>query len=280
MPVRLESQPNSAQQDDLRAEGAAMPFDLQHLLALGAGSLVGFSLALVGGGGSILAVPLLVHLVGVASPHVAIGTSAVAVSANAAVSLFGRAREGLVKWRCVAVFAAFGVVGALIGAHFGKAFDGEKLLALFAVLMLVVGALMLRGADDGGEPGVKLSRDNFGKLALFGVATGLLSGFFGIGGGFLIVPGLMAAAEMPIANAMASSLFAVAAFGVMTASTYAVSGLIDWWIAAAFVAGGAVGGLAGAWLSRRLARKRGMLKKLFAGVIFSAAAYMLFKAMA
>ena len=84
----------------------------QGLLGVGSGSLVGFSLGLVGGGGSILAVPLMVYLVGVASPHVAIGTSAVAVAANAAFSLAGHARRGTVKWPCAAVFAGAGVAGA------------------------------------------------------------------------------------------------------------------------------------------------------------------------
>ena len=110
------------------------------------GSLIGFSLGLVGGGGSILAVPLLVYVVGVGDPHVAIGTSAVAVAANAATNLLTHARPGNVKWRCASVFAVAGVGGALLGSTLGKMVDGQKLLALFAVLMIVVAALMLRKA--------------------------------------------------------------------------------------------------------------------------------------
>ena len=79
---------------------------IQSALGLASGSLVGFTLGLVGGGGSILAVPLLVYLVGVTNPHVAIGTSAVAVAANAAVNLGNHARAQNVKWRCALVFAA------------------------------------------------------------------------------------------------------------------------------------------------------------------------------
>ncbi|MFP5297093.1 MAG: TSUP family transporter, partial [Alphaproteobacteria bacterium] len=133
---------------------------LPSLLAVGSGSLVGFSLGLVGGGGSVLAVPLLVYLVGISNPHVAIGTSAVAVAANALLNLANHARAGTVKWRCAAVFTVAGVLGALAGAWFGRQVDGEKLLALFAVLMMVVAALMLRGRKGEGLADVRLGRDN------------------------------------------------------------------------------------------------------------------------
>ena len=248
---------------------------LPSLLAVGSGSLVGFSLGLVGGGGSVLAVPLLVYLVGVSNPHVAIGTSAVAVAANALLNLANHARAGAVKWRCAAVFTVAGVLGALVGAWFGRQVDGEKLLALFAMLMMVVAGLMLRDRKGEGLAGVRLGRDNLPKLLGFGLATGLLSGFFGIGGGFLIVPGLIAATGMPILNAMASSLLAVTGFGVTTASSYAVAGLVDWGVAGLFVVGGLGGGLFGAHAARRLGRRRGALNLLFAGLIFAVAIYML-----
>ena len=106
---------------------------LQYLLGAGAGVLVGLSLGMVGGGGSILAVPLLAYLVGVKDPHVAIGTSAVAVAANAAVNLVNHARVGNVKWRCAALFSLAGVSGAWLGSTLGKGFDGQRLLALFAL---------------------------------------------------------------------------------------------------------------------------------------------------
>src|SRR6202140_5804837 len=88
---------------------------LTEALAILSGTVVGFTLGLVGGGGSILAVPLLIYLVGVPSPHVAIGTSAVAVATSAAANLFGHARAGNVKWSCAIVFAAFGAIGAAGG---------------------------------------------------------------------------------------------------------------------------------------------------------------------
>ena len=95
------------------------------------GALVGLVLGLVGGGGSILAVPLLVYAVGITSPHVAIGTSAIAVSLSALGNVVGHARAGHVKWRCAGVFASAGVVGAVAGSIVAKAIDGQKLLALF-----------------------------------------------------------------------------------------------------------------------------------------------------
>src|ERR1700744_4297620 len=101
---------------------------MQGLLGLASGALVGFSLGLVGGGGSILAVPLMVYVVGVPDAHVAIGTSAIAVAANAAVNLSNHARGGTVVWSCALVFAAAGIVGALLGTVFGKLLDGRKLL--------------------------------------------------------------------------------------------------------------------------------------------------------
>jgi uncharacterized membrane protein YfcA len=244
-------------------------------LTLASGGLVGFSLGLVGGGGSILAVPLLVYLVGIGDAHVAIGTSAVAVASNAGINLVSHARKGAVKWRCASVFAAAGVVGALIGSLAGRQVDGDNLLALFAVLMLVVGGLMLKNRSGQGLPDVRLSAENGPRLVGLGFGTGLLSGFFGIGGGFLIVPGLILATGMPILNAMASSLVGVAAFGVTTASSYAWAGLVDWRVAGIFIAGGVVGGLIGARVARIMNRKRGALKVLFAGLIFVVALYML-----
>jgi uncharacterized membrane protein YfcA len=249
----------------------------QGLLGVGSGSLVGFSLGLVGGGGSILAVPMMVYLVGVGSPHIAIGTSAVVVAVNAAASLIGHARHGTVKWQCAIVFAGAGIAGAAIGSLLGKMIDGQKLLVLFAALMMVIGALMLRGRTGEGDSTVRVGRDNLPALMGLGLASGALSGFFGIGGGFLIVPALMLATGMPILNAVGSSLVAVMAFGTTTAASYAFSGLVDWTLAAIFIAGGMIGSLAGGKAATLLAGKRGALNGIFAAVIFAVAIYMLLR---
>jgi uncharacterized membrane protein YfcA len=248
---------------------------LEIVLGLASGALVGFSLGLIGGGGSILAVPLMFYLVGVPDAHVAIGTSAVAVGVNAAANLAQHARRGTVKWRCAAVYAAAGVLGALAGSTLSKWVDGQRLLAMFALLMFVVGASMLRRREEAGRDTIELTRQNLPKLLLLGLLTGCLSGFFGIGGGFLIVPGLMLATGMPIICAIGSSLVAVATFALTAAANYAASGLVDWRLAGIFIAGGVLGGLFGAALARQLADRRGALNIAFALVVFVVAAYML-----
>ena len=249
---------------------------VQVLLGALSGALVGFSLALVGGGGSILAVPLMVYLVGVPQPHVAIGTSALAVAANAAVGLFNHARAEHVKWRCGLLFAVAGVAGAFAGSTAGKAFDGQKLLFLFALVMIAVGVLMLRRRVTEGNGDVRLGRENAGKLGVYGLGAGAFSGFFGIGGGFLIVPGLIAATDMAMINAVGTSLVAVTSFGLTTALNYAASGLVDWALAGVFVAGGLIGSTAGLRMAKRLSAA-GQLSKAFAALIFAVAAYMLWK---
>jgi uncharacterized membrane protein YfcA len=248
---------------------------MQGVLALASGGLVGFSLGLVGGGGSILAVPLMVYVVGVPDAHLAIGTSAIAVAANAAVNLSNHARGGTVRWSCALPFAAAGIIGAYAGARFGKMVDGAKLLSLFAILMLVIAALMLKTRARIGLPDVRMSWANLPAIVGLGLATGTLSGFFGIGGGFLIVPALMLATGMSIMNAVSSSLVAVTAFGLTTAASYAWSGLISWELAGLFIAGGIVGGLIGTRSARHLSERRGALNSVFAAVIIAVALYML-----
>ncbi|MEN1929431.1 sulfite exporter TauE/SafE family protein [Luteimonas sp. MJ250] len=250
---------------------------LELLFGALAGSAVGFTLGLVGGGGSILAVPLMVYFVGVDDPHVAIGTSALAVAANALIGLGSHARKRNVKWRCAATFATAGVAGAWTGAMLGRAMDGQMLLALFALLMLLVAGLMFRSRGRPGNPAVVLNRGNALKLLGSGAGTGLLSGFFGIGGGFLVVPGLIASTGMPILFAVGSSLVAVAAFGLTTALSYASAGLVDWPIAAVFIAGGAIGSLSGTRLATRLADRKGVLTLVLAGLIIFVALYMLYR---
>ncbi|MBA4161997.1 MAG: hypothetical protein C0515_07960 [Novosphingobium sp.] len=247
----------------------------QALLAALSGVAVGFTLGMVGGGGSILAVPLMVYVVGVKSPHVAIGTSALAVAVNALAGLANHARAHNVNWRCGGTYALAGVAGAFAGSSLGKAFDGQKLLFLFALLMLVVAGVMFKGRGDQGIEGVVCNRDNFPKVASFGFGTGILSGFFGIGGGFLIVPGLIASTSMTIYRAIGTSLVAVTAFGLTTALNYAMSGMLDWGLAASFIAGGVLGSLGGTAVSRRLSASKGRLNSVFAVMIVMVAVYML-----
>jgi hypothetical protein len=250
---------------------------VQYVLGAFSGGIVGFTLGLFGGGGSILAVPLMVYLVGVPLPHVAIGTSAFSVAANAASNLMIHARKGNVIWRCAVMYAGAGVIGALLGSTLGKAIPGQHLLLLFSVLMVAIGLNMLRRRADQGMIGASCNREKAPKVLAYGGATGVVSGFFGIGGGFLIVPGLVASTGMPIINAIGSSLFAVMAFGLTTALSYAFSGLVDWPLAAVFIAGGALGGFAGARVAGALAMRQRTLSVMFAGLVIAVAGYMAFK---
>ena len=238
------------------------------LLAIAAGAAIGLVLGLVGGGGSILAVPLLVYAVGVASPHEAIGTASVAVALNALAGLAGHARAKNVKWPCALVFAAAGVAGAALGAEAGKAMDGQRLLALFGGLMIVVGAAMLRPRKAAAAPDVRLSRESAAqllpRLVPAGLAVGLLAGFFGIGGGFLIVPALIVATGMPIEIAIGTSLVVVSALGATTAASYSLSGYVNWPLVALLTAGGIAGSVIGRGLGTRLAAKKRVLEICFA----------------
>lgn len=241
------------------------------------GGLVGFMLALAGGGGSILAVPLMVYLVGVASPHVAIGTSSLAVGVNAALGLANHARARNVEWRCGAMYAASGIIGAVGGSTAGKAFDGQRLLFLFALVMIAVGVTMLVKRSDPGIEGAHCDRENAPLVLAYGLATGLFAGFFGIGGGFLIVPGLIAATHMPILRAVGTSLVAVTAFGLTTALNYAASGLVDWPLALVFIMGGVAGSVLGTRAAARLSETKGRLNVVFASLVLVTAAYMLWR---
>lgn len=244
------------------------------LAALG-GALVGFLLATFGGGGSVLAMPWLVYVVGIADTHIAIGTSAAAVAVNAAAGLAAQARAGAVKWPCASVFASAGIAGALTGAHIAKQVDGTVLLGFFAVAMAAVAIAMTLPRKNEGDPLVRLDWGLTLKLVPTGLAIGFAAGFFGIGGGFLIAPGLMASTGMTLANAAASSLLSVTIFGASTSASYAWSGLVDWPAFVALVAGGLVGTWPGVVAARKLANRAPLARRLFALLILLVAAYIL-----
>jgi uncharacterized membrane protein YfcA len=247
------------------------------LAAPASGALVGFSLGLVGAGGSILATPLLVYVVGVAQPHIAIGTGALAVSVNAFVTLIGHARAGNVRWRYSIVFAAIGILGALAGSNVGKLVDGARLLFLFGLAMLAVGVMMLRPRRENAAPERTADLETWLLTAAVALTVGVVSGFFGIGGGFLIVPGLLLATNMPMIQAVGSSLLAVGAFALATALNYALSGLVDWRVAGEFISGGIVGGVLGMTVCNRLSTSKNALNRVFAMLIFIVAASVLYR---
>ncbi|HET7717020.1 MAG TPA: sulfite exporter TauE/SafE family protein [Bauldia sp.] len=254
---------------------------LQDILTLLSGGLVGFSLGLIGGGGSVLAVPLLVYVVGVTDPHVAIGTSALAVAASALFGLVTHWRWGAVKVRCAFAFALFGVLGAAAGSTVGKLVDGQQLLALFGLAMIAIGTSIARRPAEIGDPTVHLdmksARRLLPRIAPTALIVGFFAGFFGIGGGFLIVPGLVFSTGMPLLNAVGSSLLSVTAFGLTTAGNYALSGLVDWQVAAFLFVGGFAGGLMGVRISRGLAERRPALSYAFAAIVVLVGAYVVWR---
>ena len=249
----------------------------QTAAAIGSGVIVGFSLGLIGGGGSILAVPLLLYIVGMPDPHQAIGTSALAVAVNAYANLVPHARAQHVRWGPAVIFASAGVVGAFAGSSIGKMMDGHRLLILFALLMLFVAALMLRGRKADTSTSGAVQQKNLWRLVTIGLGTGTLSGFYGIGGGFLVVPGLILATGMPTIAAIGSSLVAVGTFGMTTAVNYAVSGLVDWPVALLFILGGIAGGWIGARVAKRLSAQRQTLTRLLGCMLVVVSAYMLYR---
>lgn len=243
------------------------------------GAVVGLALGLIGGGGSILAMPIMVHGLGITPTHLAIGTTAVAVTVNALAGLTLSARQGLVKWRCASVFAIAGSAGAALGAWLGQRTDGGHLLTAFGTLMLVVGITMLRPRSNTGDPLVRLTRSSATHLAPrllgLGLLTGAASGFFGIGGGFLIVPALLYATDMPLRMAVASSLVAVTAFGLTTAVSYATANLVDWPLAGMFILGGLLGAWVGTRLATRLAAHKNLLGQVFGAVVIVVGIYII-----
>jgi uncharacterized membrane protein YfcA len=218
--------------------------------------------------------------VGVKDPHVAIGTSALAVSVNAFANLISHARAGTVKWPCAIVFALAGIAGAALGAFLGRQVNGQHLLFLFGLVMLAVAAAMFSNRAAGGDPLVNIDRSIAIRLMGTGLVVGFLSGFFGIGGGFLIVPAIMLGSGMATINAVGSSLVSVGAFGLTTAATYALAGMVDWKVAAIFVLGGIAGGLGGVKLSIRLSETRGLLSRGFAVAVVLVASFVLWNSSA
>ncbi len=246
-----------------------------HIIALVllSGAIVGLFLGTFGGGGSVLAAPLLLYLVGVEDPHVAIGTSAAAVAAIALFSLIGHWRGGRVKWPCAIVFAMSGLIGSILGSSLAKITQGDVLLLGFAIAMALIALSMFRKPKTAGDPDVTLTPRMVLQLAPIGLVVGLAAGFFGIGGGFLIVPGLMLAVGMTMANATASSLVSVSIFGAATSANYAVSGMVDGRLILLLLSGGAVGGLAGILLSKWLADRIRMARMSFAFLILAVAGF-------
>lgn len=167
---------------------------------------IGASLGLIGAGGSIVTVPVLIYVLGV-DPHRAIAMSLAVVGATSLVGAVSHSRKGAVRGRAAALFAAPGIVAAWLGSRLTYLVPGEILLLLFAGLMLVVAVRMLRGGQD--PAATPHPSSVFGILAA-GTAVGFLTGFLGVGGGFLIVPALVLTAGLTMREAIGTSLVVIA----------------------------------------------------------------------
>ena len=208
---------------------------------------VGVSLGLLGGGGSILTVPLLAYVAGLEAKQ-AIATSLLVVGVTSAVGAFSHARAGRVQWRTGLVFGAAGMAGAYAGGLLARFIPGTVLLIGFAVIMIATAVAMLRGRRDVSAVDAPRSLPLF-KIILEGLIVGLVTGLVGAGGGFLVVPALALLGGLPMPVAVGTALVVVAMNSFAGLAGYLSSVHIDWPLAVAVTAAALVGGLIGARLT-------------------------------
>jgi uncharacterized protein len=267
------------------------------LLSIAFGGLVGFALGMTGGGGSLLAVPLLVYGLAMA-PREAFGVSLAAVGATALIGVVPRIRAGQVEVRTALLFAVAGMLGAPLGTWTAAMIPETALLIVFAALMLVVAWRMwsqATGAEtslavdesegvEGVGPTCRRTADGRLRLtsrcamllAVVGLTTGYLSGMFGVGGGFVIVPALVVFTGMSIHRAVATSLLVMVLVSISgVASHFAAGRAISLEITALFVAGGVGGMSLGGFVGKRL--PAAVLQKVFATGIVAVAIFIVSK---
>ncbi len=256
---------------------------LQLILSMISGLAVGFTLGLIGGGGSILAIPLLLYFVGINDVHYAIGTTALAVGINAYINSLSHLRHSKVNLRVGVIFSAIGVVGVIIGSSIGLLTNSSSLLVLFSILMMGIGVFMYLGKgrkkpEPFDKDQAKVPIRKRGKLGIFSVLTGFSSGFFGIGGGFLIVPALVYSTGMEIDQAVGTSLLVVGTFGIFTAIRYGFSGSLLYSVSLFYIIGGVIGGIIGSKIS--IGMPKDTLRKVFSVIIIIVAVYVMFRTLA
>ena len=255
------------------------------------GAIVGFSLGLSGGGGAIFAVPLLVYGLGV-PPREAVVVSLVVVAMTASVGFVQRALRRTVEFPTAFLFGTAGMVAAPLGAALATLVPEWLLLLLLALLMGAIAARMWIKAsgndaagvciptDDNARPRCRRDREGnltltsrcAGVLAFVGLATGILTGFFGVGGGFLIVPALITFSGMGIHRAVGTSLLVIALVSISGVVSHLLGGdEVPLSVTLPFLVGSQVGLLAGTALARRLAGPR--LQRIFAVAIVGVAVF-------
>jgi uncharacterized protein len=238
--------------------------------ALALSGLIGLSLGLIGGGGSIITVPVLVYVAGVPVRE-AVGLSLAIVGMTAGVGGVFKARQGQVDVRAALLFGATGMAGAPLGARLTRLVEPAVLLLLFALLMVYVGMRML-GARGEKETAGK-SEASLGKCGLAGLGVGVLTGFLGVGGGFLIVPALLRFARMRMHQAVGTSLLIIAANSAsgFAAHLHEIGAHLG--LASALTAAAVVGVLGGTAMGRRM--HPGGLKAAFGGLTLAVAVYLI-----
>ncbi len=232
------------------------------LAAVGLGGMIGLALGMLGGGGSILTVPILVYLLN-QDAHAAVTTSLVIVGANALIGAWLHQRQGHVHLRVALLFGLYGVGTAYLGARLSNRLPSGVLLLLFALLMLAVAALMIRGSATAAPASSTASP--WWLVVLGGATVGFLTGFLGVGGGFLIVPALVLLLGMPMREAVGSSLVVIVLNSTAGLAGHLTGGSLNWTLIALLLSGGLPGIFLGAWLARRLPTQR--LRQSFAIVV-------------
>jgi uncharacterized protein len=237
--------------------------------ALALSTLIGVSLGLLGAGGSILAVPVLVYVARL-DVRSAIGLSLAVVGATALVGGLAHARAGRVDLRAAIVFGAAGMLGAPLGALAMRAVPPHVLMLLFAALMLAVGTLMLRG---GAAARGEAARARPAAVLAAGFGVGFLTGFLGVGGGFLIVPALTLFAGLAIHRAVGTSLLVIALNAAAGLAAHLRQGGLPLGLTAAFTAAAALGALAGVRTGAGLDPRR--LRQAFAVLVILVGGFLL-----
>ena len=248
------------------------------LLGYALAALIGLSLGLMGGGGSILTVPIFVYVLGY-DPKLAIVMSLPVVGGTSLVGAIGHWRSGNVDLRTAALFGAVAMAGAFVGARLAVFLAGAFQLALLAIVMLIAAASMLRSAMRSAP----LASDAFlkqrpltlGLLVPVAIGVGLLTGLVGIGGGFLVVPALVLLARVPMKQAVGTSLLVIAMNSASGFAGYAGTVTVPWGFVATFMLVSIMGILAGTWLVRFVSQPA--LKRAFALFLVVMGTFILYK---
>lgn len=247
------------------------------LIAVVAGLLIGASLGALGGGGSILTVPALVYLLG-QSPHRATTASLMVVSAAAIVGAVTHARSGRVRLKTGATFGVLGIAGSYAGSLASAAVPANVLLAGFGALMLTVAAVMVlrrRGHAQPGRAAVSTGTRHTIMVASAATGVGLITGFFGVGGGFVVVPALVLVLGFDMSTAAGTSLVVIAVNSAAALAARAGHGTLtlDWPLIGTFAAAAVIGALAGGSLAGRASPQR--LSAAFTVLVILVAGYTL-----